>query len=212
MRWLNCTLMMVVALGLVSCDAESEGAAEGVSWLMVQNAEGLSFAFDDAVDAACPGEAFWSGAMTMTGVDEETLYFTDRPSRRTLTQPTSDFVANFDEAFAPDSGGYPNAVLSWEDAATSRQRADVVELSSPTFDASTSTLVYSVCGLRLDDHETLMPFPDDQQVRPEAMPDATGRVSLFVDGWLSFTAGFDTGSCVNGTEGNSCRSMEKDAM
>ena len=178
MRWLNCVLIVVVALGLVSCDAETEG----VSWLMVQNAEGVSFVFDDAVDAACPEEAFWSGTMTMTGADEETLFFSDRPHRLAAYAITSEFVEVFDEAFAPDSGGYPNAVLNWEDAATSEQRAVVVELSSPGFDASTSTLVYSVCGLRMDDPETLMPLSDAQQVRPAAMPTAVGEFSLFIDG------------------------------
>jgi hypothetical protein len=173
-------------------DAESETCAPAVpdqNWLVIQDAEGVTFALDDTLDAACPEEAFWSGTMTMTGADTDTLWFSDRPFRHAYTQTTQEFIAGFGDTFSEDSGGDPNAVLNWKDTATMEEQHAVIELryvdaSSPSFDADTQTLSYAVCGLKLDDPTTLMPLPDDQQVQPPAAPMAQGEFSLFIDSVL----------------------------
>jgi len=214
-RLLAVTLSAFITLSLAGCDASETGepsyldgkkdnctemggawdaagetcvpAPPEVSphWLMVQDADAVTFAFDDAVDEACPAEAFWSGTMTMTGADAETLWFSDRPFRHAYTQTTAEFITGFVATF-PESAGSPNAVLSWKDAGTGAKTHAVVELravdgSSPSFDATTSTVAYQVCGLKLDDPSTLEPLPDDQQVQPPADPTAEGEFSLFID-------------------------------
>ncbi len=167
-------------------DTDTNSCAQPASWLMVQQAEGVSFAFDDATDAGCPAEAFWSGTMTMTGADSNTLRFSDRPYRLAFTQPTQEFVSGFAEAFSEASGGNPNAVLTWDDAATGDERFAMVELvaiadASPSYDADSATLTYSVCGLRLDDPDTLTSLADGEQFVPEASPNASGGYSLLID-------------------------------
>ncbi len=167
-------------------NADTDSCAQAVNWLIVQDADGMSFAFDDATDAGCPPEAFWSGTMTMTGTDSNTLQFSDRPYRLAFTQPTAEFVSGFSEAFSEASGGNPNAVLIWDDETTGDEKFALVELvaisdTSPSYDAESSTLGYSVCGLRLADPDTLTPLPDSEQLAPEASPRASGRYSLFID-------------------------------
>ena len=165
-------------------DATSETCIERPHWRMAQDTEAVSFAFDDSMDTACPSKAFWSATMTLSGADDEILWFTDHPSHHAFVQPTADFVANFGEAFAAESGGNPNAVLSWRDTDTGadlRARVELryVDASSPSYDPGTSTLVYQVCGLRLGDPDALTPLPDAPRVRP---PTSLRRASLRMDG------------------------------
>ncbi len=165
---------------------DTNSCAQPASWLVVQDASSVNFAFDDAKDTGCPTEAFWSGTMTMTGADSDTLQFSDRPYRLAFTQPTADFVSGFAEAFAEVSGGNPNAVLTWDDATTGDEKFAVVELvaitdTSPSYDADSNTLTYKVCGLKLDDPNILTPLSDSEQLAPEVSPRASGRYFLFID-------------------------------
>ena len=156
------------------------------SWLMVQDSEGVSFDFDDVIDEECPSEAFWSGTMTMTGADPDTLWFTDRPDRLAYTEGTAEFISGFGETFSESTGGNPNAVLNWEDAGDGTEKHAVIELryvdeTSPSYDADSAVLTYSVCGLRLDDPETLQTLPDNEQFQPPEDVSVYGRLSLFID-------------------------------
>ena len=178
--WRGLVWACVASLSL-GCGSENE-----VAWLMVQDAADVSFAFDDAVDSACPSEALWSGTMTLTGADDATLWFSNRPYRLAFSEPTSEFITKFGATFTAETGGNPNAVVTWEDADTAEDRYAFVELryvspSSPGFDESTATLTYQVCGAPRYAPNTEDPLPADEQFIPSSTPAVSGRVSLFID-------------------------------
>ena len=159
---------------------------EGPSWLMVQDSGSLSFDFDVSIDEGCPAEAFWSGTMTMGDADPETLWFSDRPHRLAFTQTTDEFVAGFGTTFTASTGGDPNAVLNWQDPADDAEKHAVLELryvagTSPQYDGDAGVLTYSVCGLRLDDPDTLQPLPESEQVEPPESVSSIGNITLFID-------------------------------
>jgi hypothetical protein len=163
-------------------------APEPAEWLMVQDAEAVTFEFDPEVSAECPEEAFWSGAMTMTDADPDTLWFTDRPDRLAYTQSTDASVDGFEQTFSEATGSYPTAVLNWREWDVDEEipvpgveRHIVVELTSPAYSQEDATLTYAVCGLRLDDPGTLEPLPDAEQYQPEEAP-SSGDFALFIDG------------------------------
>ena len=76
----------------------------------------------------CPAEAFWSGSMTMTDADQETLWFSDSPDRLAFTQSTDEFVTGFGVTSTESTGGDPNGVLNWEDSADDPEKHAVLEL------------------------------------------------------------------------------------
>ena len=157
---------------------------------MVQDAGGVSFDFDGSIDEGCPGEAFWSGTMTMTDADPETLWFSDRPDRLAFTQSTDEFVTGFGETFTESTGGDPNGVLNWEDSEDDTEKHAVLELryvegTSPQYDGDASVLTYSVCGLRLDDPDTLEPLPESEQVEPPEEVSSNGKMTLFIDDYAA---------------------------
>ena len=159
---------------------------ETPSWLMVQDSGSVSFDFDGSIDEGCPAEAFWSGTMTMGDADPETLWFSDRPDRVAFTQTTDEFVTGFRETFTASTGGDPNAVLNWQDPADDAETHAVLELryvegTSPQYDGDAGVLTYSVCGLRLDDPDTLQPLPESEQVEPPESVSSIGNITLFID-------------------------------
>jgi hypothetical protein len=171
---------------------EDTGAAadtgETVSWLMTQDAADVSFVFDETIDGDCAAlDGLWSGEIVLHEIDDETLWFSDRPDRYSFTQPTEQFVAEFSEIFTPESGGLPNAVISWDDVADARTRSVVAQLDAPDLDGE--DLSYLACGLPLNDPETLEPLPEDEQYIPPADPVIEGRVNLFIDSSTSGSSG-----------------------
>jgi len=159
---------------------------EAPSWLMVQDSGSVTFDFDDSIDEGCPAEAFWSGTMTMGDADPETLWFSDRPDRVAFTQTTDEFVTGFVTTFTASTGGDPNAVLNWQDPADDFETHAVLELryvagTSPQYDGDAGVLTYSVCGLRLDDPDTLQPLPESEQVEPPESVSSIGNITLFID-------------------------------
>ena len=158
-RLAKCELKLTKRLQKAEDRAESKGGscatpapvAEGPHWLMVQDSDGVRFDFDGSIDEGCPGEAFWSGTMTMTNADPETLWFSDRPDRLAFTQSTDEFVTGFGETFTESTGGDPNGVLNWEDSEDNTEKHAVLELryvegTSPSYDGEAGVLTYSVCG------------------------------------------------------------------
>lgn len=155
-------------------------------WLMVQDSGSVSFDFDVSIDEGCPVEAFWSGTMTMVDADPETLWFSDRPHRLAFAQPTAEFVTGFGDTFTVSTGGDPNAVLNWDDSVEDTEKHAVLDLrylegTSPQYDGDAGVLTYSVCGLRLDDPDTLQPLPESEQVEPPETVSSIGNVTLFID-------------------------------
>ena len=92
-------IAIMIVIGLTSCSGDSadDNKTNGVEFLLVQNAEGVSLN---------------GGELRLIGVAPTTLYFSDRPDRivgRVTTQEYVDSWGKGDNSFEQDP---PNAVLS----------------------------------------------------------------------------------------------------
>ena len=77
-------------------------------------------------------------------------------------------------------------MLNWEDSVEETEKHAVLELrylegTSPQYDGDAGVLTYSVCGLRMDDPDTLQPLPESEQVEPPETVSSIGNVTLFID-------------------------------
>jgi hypothetical protein len=152
------------AESLVDSIAPSSTEQE-TTWLMGQDAESVNF---DKASVECPEEAFCSGTVITAGADPDPLWFASRPAWLAYAEDAADFIANFGEVFTEAAGGNPTAVLNREDAADVVERQTVLEFryvdeTSPSFDADSPILTYDVCGLQMDDKNTLKPLPASEQ-------------------------------------------------
>jgi hypothetical protein len=137
------------------------GAGE-LSILFVQVADGGTFvAKDDLFE------------LTLTGVAPQTVWFSDRPERKSGMVQTVDFAT--DPVFDPADP--PNAAIVTSTADGSDTL--IVELTHPRFDAAAGTVTYdakpvaSYAGEGLADHAALQ--TDDQ------LAETLGVTSLFID-------------------------------
>lgn len=132
--------------------ATSEPATDPPGVLFVQRAESGTTTID----------ADGSATVVLSDVDEETVWFEDRPGRGAGRTPTGDFVGSWASAGFDDDA--PNGSL--EVVGTDGTRSNhVVELHAPRWDADARTLTYSVSS---NGEATL--------------PAEFGASSLFIDG------------------------------
>ncbi len=175
--------LVLLATGISCASRDLEVQAEKPpqpSFLMFQDADGVHFTFDETLsDEGKAVGAIWSGRMTLTGIDPDMLWFSDRPNRIAFKKSTRNFVRNFTTTFTDANGGAPNAVVSWDDKKTDTVQFVVLELSNPQLEGD--VLEYSVVGLPLDDPKTLQPLPLEKQFVPPATPNVLGKVTIFID-------------------------------
>jgi hypothetical protein len=111
--------------------------------------------------------------LTLTGVAPQTVWFSDRPERRSGMVNTADFAIDpvFDPADPPNA-----AIVTSSDAGADTL---IVELTNPRFDAAAGTVTYdakpvaSYVGEALADHAALQ---TDAQ-----LAETLGATSLFID-------------------------------
>lgn len=116
--------------------------------------------------------------LTLTDLDDEVLYFGDRPSRVAFRQPVG--VA-FDW-WVPSFGDVPpNAALVFVEAG--HDRSVGVELRQPRFDAAARTATFAFAVLPGPTGEPAMPVPNGSLIEPR----------LFVDG-MQFGFGGECGN------------------
>ena len=167
-------LAAVAASTLVACTDDGDWAAQS-------SADAATATTADTADATSASEgapgllyvqratagAAAAGILRLTGVEADTVWFQDRPSRTAGRMTTADFVDGWSAAgFAEDP---PNAAVEVVvDGATSDH---VVELSDPRWDAATSTLEYAV----RDDSGGGDPLPADFDAASLFIDDASGQ-------------------------------------
>lgn len=179
---------LLIWVFLIASGCADEGASsEAESWLMFQDSTRGLFAIDDHVDPSCPPESLWSGDMTLSGVDPNTVFFRESPGRLAFSVPTAEFVAGFGRAFTSTTGGDPTAALHWQDRSSSESRHALVRLragasASPDYDEDAQILTYRVCGGTHHDPITGEPLSEEQQAPPDEAPRATGGFLLIIDG------------------------------
>jgi hypothetical protein len=145
--------------------ATPTGSGREPGWLFVQ-------AFDAATLAPDPATA-GEYTLTLSGVDEAALAFSDHPDRLVMTIPTADYVTMV-AGMADDP---PNATLMAPLAAGERV-AVVVELLSAEHDAAAGTVTYRVAVLAEEEG------PVQVAATPLAAPTAEqvfGPGHLFID-------------------------------
>ena len=150
------------------------GSDDAVRWLMLQHAESVAFDVDDTVSSACAElGAIWSGELTLLEVDDETLWFSERPDYVAFEMATAEYVELFDTLFGDVP---PNAVVSWEGPGGGVED-HVVEVQAPTL--SGDDLTYGACGLPITDAATGEVVAGQEP--PDHRPAHTGSISLFID-------------------------------
>ena len=138
---------------------------EDISILFVQVADGGTFV------ATTDDPTLFE--LTLTGVAPQTVWFSDRPERRSGMVNTADFAIDpvFDPADPPNA-----AIVTSSDAGADTL---IVELTNPRFDAAAGTVTYdakpvaSYAGEGLADHAALQ---TDAQ-----LAETLGATSLFID-------------------------------
>ena len=111
--------------------------------------------------------------LTLTGGGDQTLYFANRPARDVGTIPTDELMAQL----GFDAENAPNAAVVAQTA--DGEEVLVVELLNPRLDAAADTLTYDVQPLLEYQGEVLATLAGRQD--DQALPDAFGPVSLFID-------------------------------
>lgn len=186
----------VAALLLAGCAQQRPEAPAEPRFLFVQDA--------DAGTAAPAGDGYL--LLSLTGIDEETLWFMDRPDRHAGILPTRDFVAAWDDgndSFARDP---PNAAVLVHNATTGERDVYVVELGDPVFDEASRVLQYRARPLE----------PESAFLRAHAadarsggrLPAVFGEVEVFIDSGTIPDAALDKASfcliydCIAADSGN----------
>lgn len=142
-------------------------AANATSFLYVQHASsGTIESENDASTAAIY-------KLTLNGVYNNTMSFSDRPDRKVDQITTARYVhlwTKGQDSFAADP---PNAALVMNEAGGS-EAIVVVELLNPVYDSEKQTLVYDIVAL--DPKEGLLAFRSSA-----SLPDSFGKATLFID-------------------------------
>ena len=114
--------------------------------------------------------------LTLAGVAPSTLWFTDRPVRRSGNVPTQGAIdrIGFDDDVA---AGPPNAVLSLRDG---KEAHDLLALTlrEPRYDADQGTLRYSATRLATDNVGSLPVAPEQLDT---SLPRRFASAALFID-------------------------------
>ena len=130
--------------------------------LMVQNATDARFtASDDG-----------SYQLTLTGVDAEVVWFSDRPARQAGTESTADLITEFFTEPSPD--GPPNAAVVW--STDGDEQVLAVTLQEGAVDADSGDVTYSVTLL-----ETSSGALADFGPNADVPTSPTGPISLYID-------------------------------
>ncbi|MDR4490220.1 MAG: hypothetical protein R2685_04880 [Candidatus Nitrosocosmicus sp.] len=108
--------------------------SNAVEFLSIQTAKSGSITEDNATNYQ----------LELSGIDNKTIMFSDRPQRIVEPISTSDFIANWTvvpNSFKVDP---PNAVLVYEDKQTGNLDTAIVELFNPVYNKNTNTLTYGI--------------------------------------------------------------------
>jgi len=126
--------------------------------------------------------------VTLTGVDEDVIYFTDRP----LHDTGKVRLARFLESLGFEIGNPPNAAIVLE-TENGEKTTVVVELTDPILNRDTGELIYSAVVPRDDRGEVV------EVGAEELLPETFAKATFFIDGCGKKDEKFcgSTGKCYN---------------
>jgi hypothetical protein len=168
------TLLVVATLAavLVAAGGDSDesvgrrkdsGSKQKATLLFVANGTGGTYTAGEGTDVT----------LTVTGVDPDALFFTDRPVRDTGVITVTRMLNVLDES---RNEGPPNAAVELLDDKNS-DSVLALELAETTYDPATAMLTFS--AKRLDSVDGNLEHLDDRL--DEELPAEFGRVALFID-------------------------------
>lgn len=172
----------VAALVLAGCAQQPPEAPAEPRFLFVQDA--------DAGTAAPTGDGHF--LLSLTGIDEETLWFMDRPDRHAGILPTRNFVAAWDDGNDSFASDPPNAAVLVHNDTTGERDVYIVELADPAFDEESGVLQYRVRPLEPESAFLRAHEADAQS--GGMLPAAFGEVEVFIDSGTIPDAALDTSS------------------
>lgn len=167
----------------VAATEDTDAADSDADWLFSHTSDGGTIS---------PG-ADGTVVLTLTGIDEHVVAFTDRPDRQSEILDVGSLVAAWPSLFADSA---PNAVLVEHDP--SGTESSVLELTDPVLDGTTLRFTARVLEVEAADGLTSPTTGDatDGAAAGPASPPATFRAaSLFIDDVDMGASNFD---CVNG--------------
>lgn len=125
--------------------------------------------------------------LILTGTNEHTIYFSERPYTDAGSMPTSRFMEWFSWEPVP-----PNAALVLEEE-DSTQDTLIVALSEPSYDTNTNQISYTIKITKDYSGQALNPFVSDMDLM---IPPSFGKATLFIDDFEVDTCG---GAIAHGT-------------
>ena len=154
-------LAAAVVLSMAACATTSTAAAETPQLMFVQSAEDLK------VDAA-------KSTFRLVKVNQQTLYFSDRPQRITGHIKMADYLKEWTAKAGKDNFGAdpPNATLSVYEPGKAENTIVVVKLTNPVVDGADLIYTYKVLN--------------------GTMPATGGATALFID-WIGVGGGVGPG-------------------
>ncbi|PVZ95844.1 hypothetical protein DDQ50_05110 [Amnibacterium flavum] len=163
----------VVAMVLSGC-AMSSTSEQGSSYEAASNADdSANYLF---VQEATSGTFLPSSDdyydLVLTGVEDHTVYFADRPTRDAGSLPTDQFISTFN--WAPVA---PNAAIVLRHGDSDAQTL-AVTLDEPSYDASAGTVRYRAKTLGTTANTDLASFDDSLDA---SIPESFDDVALFID-------------------------------
>jgi hypothetical protein len=153
-------LFVIVLVSIAACSATSTSSSDGPQLMFVQSAEDLT------VDPA-------RSSFRLVKVNQQTLYFSDRPQRLAGHLKMADYLKTWKEGRDNFGTDPPNATLSVYEPGRAEQTLVVVTITNPVVDGA--DLVY---GYKVLDGK---------------MPAGGGATTLFID-WFGPGGGVGAGA------------------
>ncbi len=164
------------SLGDAVASVDGDGGEDGPKWLFSHTSEGGTIT---------PGPD-GTVVLTLTGIDQHVVAFTDRPDRRSEIIDVRALVMAWPSMFADSA---PNAVLVEHEP--NGTDSSVLELTEPRLDGSTLTFTAKVLEVEAAEGPTVTAA---DQADPTMPPASFRAASLFIDDVDPSAAKFD---CVN---------------
>lgn len=153
-------LLVMVLVSIAACSATSTSSSAGPQLMFVQSAEDLT------VDQA-------RSSFRLVKVNQQTLYFSDRPQRLAGHLKMADYLKTWKEGRDNFGADPPNATLSVYEPGQAEQTLVVVTITNPVVDGADLVYTYKVLDGK--------------------MPARGGATTLFID-WFGPGGGVGAGA------------------
>ena len=163
--------LMLLTASFGHADMQISGEPSTTRWLFVQTASSGSL-------EPIKGEKD-AYQLTLKGVSEQVIAFTDRPARDARTVSINDYVKNWSTGPNSFQKSPPNAALEIE---TQKGLVTIFTIDNPKYDMAANTLTYK--AKRIESNPTL-----PSQTAGQELPKTFLKPVLFIDDSISWLGG-----------------------